>query len=63
MALVELRGANEGGEETGVLFANADQIVAISSGPNAAEVQMAEGRTRWVKDTPDAVVLLATASG
>jgi hypothetical protein len=48
MALVELRGANEGGEETGVLFANADQIVAISSGPNATEVQMAEGRTRWV---------------
>jgi hypothetical protein len=48
MALVELRGANEGGEETGVLFANADQIVAISSGPNATEVQMAEVRTRWV---------------
>jgi hypothetical protein len=48
MALVKLRGANEGGEETGVLFANADQIVAISSGPNATEVQMAEGRTRWV---------------
>ena len=63
MALVELRGANEGGEETGVLFANTDQIVAISSGANATQVQMADGNIRWVKDTPDAVVLLTTTSG
>jgi len=63
MALIKLREANEAGEETGVLFVNTDQIVAISSGPNATEVQMADGRTRWVKDTPDAVVSLTTASG
>jgi hypothetical protein len=63
MALIKLRGANEAGEETGILFANTDQIVAIGSGPNATEVHMADGSTRWVKDTPDAVVLLTTASG
>jgi hypothetical protein len=63
MALIKLREANEAGEETGVLFANSDQIVAISAGPHATEVQMTDGSTRWVKDTPDAVVLLTTASG
>ena len=62
MALIKLREANEAGEETGVLLVNTDQIVAISSGPNATEVQMVDGRTRWVKDTHDAVVSLATAS-
>lgn len=63
MALIKLRGANETGEEAGVLFVNTDQIAAISAGPNATEVQMVDGRTRWVKDTPDAVVSLAKASG
>jgi hypothetical protein len=63
MAIVKLREANEAGEETGVHFRNTDQIVAISSGPNATEVQMADGRTRWVKDTPDEVILLATSCG
>jgi hypothetical protein len=63
MAIVKLREANEAGEETGVHFRNTDQIVAISSVPNATEVQMADGRTRWVKDTPDEVILLATSCG
>ena len=63
MAIVQLREAKEAGEETGVLFRNTNQIVGISSGPNATEVQMADGRTRWVKDPPDEVVLLATSCG
>jgi hypothetical protein len=63
MALIKLRKANEAGEETGVIYLNADQIVAISSGLNATEVQMTDGHTRWVKDIPDAVVSLAKASG
>lgn len=61
--LIELRKANEAGDEVGVLFVNTDQIVAISAGPSATELQMADGRTRWVKDTPDAIVALAKSSG
>lgn len=62
MALMKLREANETGDEVGVLFVNPDQIVAISAGPSATELQMADGRTRWAKDTPDQVVALAKAS-
>jgi hypothetical protein len=62
MALIKLRKSNETGDEVGVLFVNPDQIVAISSGPSATELQMSDGRTRWVKDTPDQVVVLAKAS-
>jgi hypothetical protein len=62
MGLIKLRKANETGDEVGVLFVNTDQIVAISAGSSATEIQMADGRTRWVKDTPDAVVALAKAS-
>ncbi|MGB7284925.1 MAG: hypothetical protein WBE13_21875 [Candidatus Acidiferrum sp.] len=63
MGLIKLRTANETGDEVGVLFVNTDQIVAISAGPSATELQMADGRTRWVKDTPDQVVALAKSSG
>jgi hypothetical protein len=61
--LIKLRKANEAGDEVGVLFVNTDQIVAISAGPSATELQTADGRTRWVKDTPDAIVALAKSSG
>jgi hypothetical protein len=63
MALIKLRKANETGEDVGVLFVNADLIVAISAGQHAIELQMADGRTRWVKNTPEEVVSLAKASG
>jgi hypothetical protein len=63
MGLIKLREANETGDEVGVLYVNTDQIVAISAGPSASELQMADGRTRWVKDTPDQVVALAKSSG
>jgi hypothetical protein len=63
MALIKLRMANDAGEDIGVLFVNIDQIVAISAGPRATELQLADGRTRWVKDTPDEVVSLAKRSG
>jgi len=62
MALIKLRKANEAGDEVGVLYVNTDQILAISAGPSATELQMADGRTRWVKDTPDAVVAMAKTS-
>jgi hypothetical protein len=62
MGLIKLREANETGDEVGVLYVNTDQIVAISAGPSATEIQMADGRTRWVKDAPDAVVALAKSS-
>jgi hypothetical protein len=49
-------------EEVGTLFVNTDQIVAISAGQNATELQMSDGRTVWTKDTLDEVVSLARNS-
>jgi hypothetical protein len=63
MALIKLHKANEAGEDEGVLFINTDQIIAITVGPSATELQMADGRTRWAKDTPDQIALLAKTSG
>lgn len=63
MVLVKLRKANDAGEEVGVLFINPDQIVAISVGKSATELQMVDGRTRWVKENPDDVVSLIKKSG
>ncbi len=62
MGLIKLHKANETGDEVGAVYVNTDQIVAISAGPSATELQMADGRTRWVKETPDQVVALAKAS-
>lgn len=59
MALIKLRKANESGEEVGTVIVNTDQIVAIVAGQNTTEVQMADGHTRWVKETPDEVAALA----
>lgn len=56
MPLIKLRKANDAGEETGVLIVNTDQIVVVGAGPQATELQMADGRTRWVKETPDEVL-------
>jgi hypothetical protein len=56
MALIKLRKANEASEETGVLIVNTDQIVAITTGRNATELQMADSHTRWVKDTLDEIL-------
>jgi hypothetical protein len=55
MALIKLRMANEAGEEVGILMVNTDQIVAITTGQAATELQMSDGRTRWVKESPDEV--------
>ena len=62
MALIKLHKANEAGEDVGVLIVNTDQIVAISAGQSATELQMADGHSRWVKETPDEVALLAKSS-
>jgi len=58
MALIKLRKTKQAGEDAGVLVINTDQIVAITVGPNATELQMADGRTRWASDTPDEIVSL-----
>jgi hypothetical protein len=63
MALIKLRKANDAGEEVGVLIVNPDQIVAISMGEAATELQMSDGRTRWVKESPDEVMSLAKKVG
>jgi hypothetical protein len=59
MALIKLRKANEAGEEVGIVLVNADQIVAVSIGQAATEIQMSDGHTRWVKESPDEVLSLA----
>jgi hypothetical protein len=63
MALIKLRKTNEVGEDEGVLFINTDQIIAITVGQRATELQMADGRTRWARDTPDEVAWLAKGPG
>jgi hypothetical protein len=63
MGLIKLRKANETGEDEGVVFVNTDQIVSISAGQNVTEVHLVDGRTQWVKDTPEQVVALAKSSG
>jgi uncharacterized protein YlzI (FlbEa/FlbD family) len=63
MALIKLRKADEAGEEAGDTYINTDQIVEIFAGPKATEVQMADGKTRWVKDSVEAVIELAKAAG
>lgn len=61
MTLIKLHKTNEAGEDAGTVFVNTEQIVAITAGQNTTEVQMADGRTRWVKETLDEVVALAKA--
>jgi len=61
MPKIKLHKSNEAGEETGILFVNTDQIVVITTGLSTTEVQMTDGHTRWVKETPEAVVALAKA--
>jgi len=62
MALIKLRKANETGQEVGAVFVNTDQIVTVGTGQKVTELQMTDGRTRWVKDTPEELVSLAKAS-
>ena len=65
MPLIKLHKANEAGEDTGVIVVNTDQIVVITTGKNATELQMVDGRTRWVRDSFDEILSLtkAAASG
>jgi hypothetical protein len=59
MALIKLHKANDTGDDEGVVFINTDQIVSISAGQNVTEIHLVDGRTQWVKDTPEEVVALA----
>lgn len=62
MPLIRLRKASEPGEETGVLFVNPDQILTVAAGQHATEIQLSDGRTRWVKETPDEVAAAINAA-
>jgi hypothetical protein len=55
MALIKLQKANEQGQSVGEIYINTDQIVSISIGLTTTEIQMADGRPRWVKQSPDEV--------
>ena len=63
MPLIKFTKANEAGEVAGTLFVNTDHIVAVTSGQSTTELLMADGRTRWVKETPEEVVARIKASG
>lgn len=62
MSLIKLRKANETGDEVGVTFINPDQILEVCGGENTTQIQMTDGRTRWVKNAVDEVVTLAKAA-
>lgn len=63
MALIKLHKANELGEDAGIVFLNADQIVSIASGPNVTEVLTVDGHTHWIKESPDDVAAQVKAAG
>ena len=62
MPLIKLQKLNESGEDAGVLIVNTDQIIAVSAGRSTTEIAMTDGRTRWVRESPDEVAALAKAS-
>jgi hypothetical protein len=55
MPLIKFRQANESGEELGAVLINPDQIVSISILKGVTEIHTADGKTEWVKETPDEV--------
>jgi hypothetical protein len=62
MAFIKLHKSNEAGEDVGIFIVNTDQIVAITAGQNATELQMSDGHPRWIKEAPDEVAFLLKAS-
>jgi hypothetical protein len=58
MALIKLGKRNEAGNDVGTVLINTDHIVAVTAGPSATEVQTADTRTHWVKETSDQVAAL-----
>jgi len=63
MAMIKLHKTTEAGEDAGALFVNSDHIVAITTTPGATELELADGHTRWVKDSPEDIVSLIKNSG
>jgi hypothetical protein len=59
---IKLNKLNEAGEAVGTVFINTDQIVAVTAGQNTTEIQMTDGRARWIKENPEQIVALAKAS-
>lgn len=58
MPLIKLHMANEAGEAVGTIYVNTDQILAITAGQSTTEIQMADGRTRWVKESSEEVAAM-----
>jgi hypothetical protein len=62
MALIKLGKRSESGQDAGTLILNTDHIVALVSGANATEIQTADGRSHWVRETPEQVFALVSSS-
>ena len=58
MALIRLGKRNEAGQDVGVVWINPDNIVAVTAGAHATEVQTADAQTHWVKETPEEIAAL-----
>jgi uncharacterized protein YlzI (FlbEa/FlbD family) len=58
MPLIKLSKTNEAGEAAGTILVNPDHIVAVTIHQSTTEVQMSDGRARWVKETPEEVAKL-----
>jgi len=59
MPFIKLHRGNDTGESVGRVLVNPEQIIAISAGQTATELQKSDGRTLWVKETPDEVAVPA----
>jgi len=55
MPFLKLRRANESGASVGTIFVNTDQVLTITVGPAATELNMSDGKMKWVLDTPDEI--------
>jgi hypothetical protein len=62
MPLIKLSKTNEAGEAAGTVLINPDQIVAVTTSQSTTEVQMTDGRPRWVKETPEELAELVKAA-
>ena len=54
--LIKFDKATEEGNSAGIVYINPEQVVAVYAGQGTTEIQMVDGRPRWVKEAPEEVV-------
>lgn len=61
MPLIKLAKTNQSAQDMGALLVNTDQILAVVRATNVTEIQTADGRSHWVRETPEQVLALVNA--